>query len=55
MAHIFLEDLKNSLENCISELEEIHSLFCQNPESDFTRRLGFPVPFFLPEMPCLVR
>ena len=37
MAHIFLEDLKNTLENCISELEEIHSLFCLNPESDFTR------------------
>lgn len=37
MAHIFLKDLKNTLENCISELEEIHSLFCLNPESDFTR------------------
>ena len=37
MAHIFLKDLKNTLENCISELEEILSLFCLNPKSDFTR------------------
>lgn len=37
MAHIFLSDLKATLDNCIDELEEIHFMFCQNPESDFTR------------------
>ena len=37
MAHIFLSNLKSTLDNCIAELEEIHSMFCQNPESDFTR------------------
>lgn len=37
MAHIFLPDLKATLDNCIAELDEIHFMFCQNPESDFTR------------------
>lgn len=37
MAHIFLSDLKATLGNCIAELEEIHFMFCKNPESDFTR------------------
>ena len=37
MAHIFLSDLKTTLDNCIAELEEIHFMFCKNPESDFTR------------------
>lgn len=37
MAHIFLSDLKATLDNCITELEEIHFMFCKNPESDFTR------------------
>lgn len=37
MAHFFLSDLKATLDNCIAELEEIHFMFCKNPESDFTR------------------
>lgn len=37
MAYIFLSDLKTTLNNCIAELDEIHFMFCQNPESDFTR------------------
>ena len=37
MAHIFLSDLKKTLDNCIAELHEIHFMFCKNPESDFTR------------------
>ena len=37
MAHIFLSDLKTTLDNCIAELEEIHFMFCKNPESDYTR------------------
>ena len=37
MADIFLRDLKQTLNNCISELDELHSLFCKNPKSDFTR------------------
>ena len=37
MTHIFLSDLKATLDNCIAELEEIHFMFCKNPESDFTR------------------
>ena len=43
MAHIFLLDLKATLDNCIAELEEIHFMFCKNPESDFARnrRLSF--------------
>lgn len=37
MADIFLRDLKLTLDNCIAELDSIHSLFCKNPETDFTR------------------
>ena len=37
MADIFLSNLKSTLDNCITELDEIHSMFCRNPESDFTR------------------
>lgn len=37
MARFFLSDLKATLNNCIAELEEIHFMFCKNPESDFTR------------------
>lgn len=37
MAQNFLSILKVTLDNCISELDEIHSLFCKNPKSDFTR------------------
>lgn len=33
----YLSNLKNTLNQCINELDEIHALFCQNPESDFTR------------------
>ena len=35
MTHIFLSNLKSTLDNCITELDEIHSMFCRNPESDF--------------------
>lgn len=43
MAHNFLSDLKKTLDNCIAELDEIHFMFCKNPESDFTRnrRISF--------------
>ena len=37
MTHFFLSDLKSTLDNCIAELEEIHFMFCEHPESDFTR------------------
>ena len=37
MADFFLSDLKSTLDNCITELDKIHSMFCRNPESDFTR------------------
>lgn len=37
MADTFLSELKQTLDNCIAELDSIHSIFCQNPESDFTR------------------
>lgn len=37
MADFFLSNLKSTLDNCITELDDIHSLFCRNPESDFTR------------------
>ena len=37
MADFFLSNLKSALDNCITELDEIHSMFCRNPESDFTR------------------
>ena len=37
MTQNFLADLKTTLENCIAELDEIHFMFCQNPEADFTR------------------
>ena len=37
MAQNFLSDLKLTLDNCIADLDEIHFMFCQNPEADFTR------------------
>ena len=37
MADFFLSNLKSTLDNCITELDEIHSMFCRNSESDFTR------------------
>lgn len=33
----FLKTLRKTLENCIDELDAIHSLFVHNPETDFTR------------------
>ena len=33
----FLSELKQTLSNCIAELDSIHSLFCVNPDTDFTR------------------
>ena len=37
MADFFLSNFKSTLDNCITELDEIHSMFCRNLESDFTR------------------
>ena len=37
MGDTFLRDVKNILDGCIHELDEIRSLFCKNPISDFTR------------------
>lgn len=37
MADTFLAQLKETLDNCIMELDSIHSLFCKNPATDFTR------------------
>lgn len=37
MADIFLSKLKQTLDNCISELDAVHSMFCIHPETDFTR------------------
>lgn len=37
MADTFLYDLKHSLDTCIAETDQIRSLFCKNPQSDFTR------------------
>ena len=37
MAQNYLSNLKSTLDNCIAELDDIHFMFCQNPESDFTR------------------
>jgi IS4 transposase len=33
----FLKSLRKTLQNCIHELDYIHSLFVQNPNADFTR------------------
>ena len=38
MAHIFLAQLKATLDNCIDELEQIHFLFSKNPETYFSRK-----------------
>ena len=38
MAHIFLTQLKATLDNCLDELEQIHFLFSRNPETDFSRK-----------------
>ncbi len=58
MADFFLSNLKSTLDNCITELDEIHSMFCRNPESDFTRnrKLSFReyIQFML-QMPTSVQ
>ncbi len=38
MSDSFMLTLKDRLNACISELDSIHYLFCQNPEADFTRK-----------------
>lgn len=37
MNDTFLANLKHALGNCISETDSIHWMFCNNPESDFSR------------------
>ena len=37
MADTFLYDLKHSLDTCIAETDQLRSLFCKNPQIDFTR------------------
>lgn len=37
MNDTFLSDLKQALDNCISGTDSIHWMFCNNPESDFSR------------------
>lgn len=37
MNDTFLSDLKQALDNCISDTDSIHWMFCNNPESDFSR------------------
>ncbi len=32
MADFFLSNLKSTLDNCITELDEIYSMFCRNPK-----------------------
>ena len=44
MADTFLNDLKLSLDDCITELDDIHSLFCNDPLRDFTRDRKIPLP-----------
>ena len=39
MAHIFLSQLKTSLNNCIDELEQIRFLFSRNPETRLMKGL----------------
>ena len=52
MADFFLSNLKSTLDNCITELDEIHSMFCRNPESDFTRnrKLSFREYMYLSQL-----
>ena len=47
MADFFLSNLKSTLDNCITELDEIPSMFCRNPESDFTRNRKLSLYCFL--------
>lgn len=37
MNDTFLSDLKQVLNNCISETDSVHWMFCNNPASDFSR------------------
>lgn len=37
MTDTFLHYLKLFLDSCIAETDQLHSLFCRNPQSDFTR------------------
>ena len=37
MADTFLYDLKHCLDTCIAETDQLRSLFCKKPQSDFTR------------------
>lgn len=42
MNDTFLFDLKQALDNCISDTDSIHWMFCNNPESDFSRDRKIP-------------
>ena len=42
----FLKSLRKTLQNCIHELDYIHSLFVQNPNADFTRNRKIMLGFF---------
>lgn len=38
MADFFLTNLKSTFDSCITELDEIHSMFCRNPDQPLTGR-----------------
>ena len=44
MADLFIHDLKQTLDNCISDLDGIHDLFCTHPGADFSRSRKITIP-----------
>ena len=38
MADFFLSNLKSIFDSCITELDEIHSMFCRNSDQSLTGR-----------------
>lgn len=44
MPDVFLHDLKQTLDNCISSLDSIHDLFCLHPGTDFSRNRKISLP-----------
>jgi hypothetical protein len=44
MPDIFLHNLNQTLDNCISALDSIHDLFCLHPGTDFSRNRKIILP-----------
>lgn len=53
MLEVHYKHLKNVLNHCISNLSAVYSIFCENPESDFTRNRKLTFETTLKDIICM--